>query len=55
MEGNGTLIETTRVSNSRSLRMSLPKRIAEKLLVGPDDIIGFYSNDNGEIIIRKLR
>ncbi len=54
MEGNGTLLETTRVSRSRSLRMSLPKRIAQKLLVGPDDIVGFYSDENGNIIIRKL-
>lgn len=54
MEENLTLIETTRVSNSKSLRISLPKRISQKLLVDPDDIIGFYLNDDGDIIIKKL-
>lgn len=34
--------------------MALPKRIAEKLNVGPDDIVGFYSDDGGNIIIRKM-
>lgn len=49
-----TLVETTRVSRSRSLRMSLPKRVAERLSIGPDDIVGFYSDVNGDIRIRKL-
>lgn len=54
MENNGTLLETTRVSRSRSFRISLPKRVAERMKVTQDDIIGFYSNENGEIVIRKL-
>lgn len=54
MTEDTVLVETTRVSKSRSLRMSLPRRIAEKLAIGPDDIIGFYTNISGEIVIRKL-
>ncbi len=54
MENDGILLETTRVSRSRSFRISLPRRVAEKMDVGPDDIIGFYSNNNGDIVIRKL-
>lgn len=54
MENNGTLLETTRVSRSRSFRISLPKRVAEKMDVSQDDIIGFYSSNNGDIVIRKL-
>lgn len=50
-----TLLETARLSKSKSLRMSLPKRIASKMDVGPEDIIGFYSNSDGEIIIKKLK
>lgn len=50
-----TLLETTRLSKSKSLRMSLPKRIASKLEVGPEDIIGFYVNEDGTVIIKKLR
>lgn len=49
-----TLVETTRVSNSKSLRMSLPKRIAERLNIGPDDIVGFYSDESGDVVIKKL-
>jgi len=54
MENASTLLETTRVSRSRSFRISLPKRVADRMDVGPDDIIGFYSNESGEIVIRKL-
>lgn len=54
MEENNTLLETTRVSRSKSFRISLPRRVADRMEVGPDDIIGFYSNSSGEIIIRKL-
>lgn len=49
-----TLLETTRVSNSRSLRISLPRRVAEKISVEVGDIIGFYETIDGEIKIRKL-
>ncbi len=49
-----TLIDTTRVSRSSSLRMSLPKRVADKLEIGPDDIIGFYLDGDGSVLIRRL-
>lgn len=54
MNAETTLVETTRVSKSKSLRMSLPKRIAERLGVGPEDIVGFYSTEDGMVCIRKL-
>lgn len=55
MEKVEELIDTTRVSRSRSFRISLPKRVAERLNAAQDDIIGFYSNDSGEIVLKKLR
>ncbi len=48
------LLDTTRVSNSRSLRISVPKRVAERIKVTSNDIIGFYWNSDGEVIIKKL-
>lgn len=55
METVEELIDTTRVSRSKSFRISLPKRVAERMEANQDDIIGFYSNGNGEVVIRKLR
>ncbi len=55
MEQKLDLIDTTRISNSKSLRMSMPRRIAEQLGAGPKDIIGFYLTDEGDVIIKKLR
>lgn len=55
MEQRLDLIDTARVSNSKSLRMSMPRRIAEKLGAGAKDIIGFYVTANGDIVIRKLQ
>jgi len=54
MTENATLVETTRVSNSSSLRMSLPRRIADRIEAGEGDIIGFYQSESGDILIRKL-
>jgi bifunctional DNA-binding transcriptional regulator/antitoxin component of YhaV-PrlF toxin-antitoxin module len=40
-------------SNGTSLRVTLPKEVAELLKVGEKDHIGFYEI-NGEIVIRKI-
>ena len=48
------LIAVTRTSSrGSSLRMTLPKEIAEKLNVSESEHIGFYEV-NGEIVIRKI-
>ena len=48
------LIAVTRTSSKgSSLRISLPKEIAEKLNVSESEHIGFYEID-GEVVIRKI-
>jgi antitoxin component of MazEF toxin-antitoxin module len=48
------LIAVTRTSSKgSSLRMTLPKEIAEMLNVSESEHIGFYEV-NGEIVIRKI-
>lgn len=48
------LIAVTRTSKrGSSLRITLPKDIAEKLNVSESEHIGFYEA-NGEIVVRKI-
>lgn len=48
------LIAVTRTSSKgSSLRITLPKEIAEKLNVSESEHIGFYEID-GEVVIRKI-
>ena len=48
------LIAVTRTSSKgSSLRMTLPKEIAEKLNISESEHIGFYEA-NGEIVLRKI-
>ena len=48
------LIAVTRTSTrGSSLRITLPKDIAEKLNVSESEHIGFYEV-NGEIVVRKI-
>ena len=48
------LIAVTRTSSKgSSLRMTLPKEIAEKLNVSVSEHIGFYEV-KGEIVVRKI-
>lgn len=48
------LIAVTKTSKrGSSLRMTLPKEIAEKLNVSESEHIGFYEV-NGEIVVRKI-
>lgn len=49
------LIDTARVSKSGSMRISVPARVSSLIEVGPGDIIGFYADEDGEIIIRRLK
>ena len=47
------LIEITRASKrGSSFRITLPKKIAEKLLVGEGQFLGFYL-ENGKVVIDK--
>ena len=55
MENEQVLLDTTRISKSKSLRMSLPKRVAARLHVGQEDILGFYVNGSDEIVIKKMK
>ncbi|MCL4480908.1 MAG: AbrB/MazE/SpoVT family DNA-binding domain-containing protein [Candidatus Thermoplasmatota archaeon] len=48
------LIAVTRTSSKgSSLRMTLPKEVAEKLNVSESEHIGFYEV-KGEIVVRKI-
>ena len=48
------LIAVTRASSrGSSLRITLPKEIAEMLNVGEKDHIGFYES-NGEVMVRRI-
>ena len=50
----GKLIAVTKTSKrGSSLRMTLPREIAEKLNVSESEHIGFYEV-NGEIVVRKI-
>lgn len=49
------LIAVTKASlRGSSLRITLPKEIAEILKVGEKDHVGFYEN-NGEVIVRRIK
>ena len=49
------LIAVTKASlRGSSLRITLPKEIAEILNVGEKDHIGFYES-NGEVIVRRIK
>lgn len=48
------LIAVTRTSSKgSSLRITLPKEVAEKLNVSESEHIGFYE-EKGEIVVRKI-
>lgn len=48
------LVDVTHVSKrGSSLRMTLPKKVQEKIGVKEEDIIGFYEED-GKIVLKKL-
>ncbi len=48
------LVEVTHVSKrGSSIRITIPKKVQEKLGVKDEDIVGFYE-ENGHIILRKI-
>lgn len=48
------LLDVTHASRrGTSLRISLPKKVSDRLGIKPEDIIGFYT-DGEKIIIRKV-
>lgn len=55
MMADRSLIDVSHISRSgSSLRITLPKRVAEICGFGPSDIVAFI-NENDRIIIEKLR
>ena len=48
------LIEVSHVSRrGSSLRITIPKKVQEKLGVKEEDILGFYEED-GKVVLRKM-
>ncbi len=48
------LLDVSHVSKrGTSLRITLPRKVQEKLGIGESDIVGFYLDD-GKVIVRKL-
>ena len=55
MSGNCKLLEIVKISKrGTSLRITLPKKVAEKLSIGSEGFLGFYSV-NGEIVVRRIK
>lgn len=49
------LIDVSHVSKrGSSLRITLPKKVVEKLKVEPENIVAYYDEDD-RIVIKKLR
>lgn len=54
MNATKELIDITRTSKrGTSLRITLPKRIAEKLLIGEGEFLGFYIEGN-RVVVEKI-
>jgi bifunctional DNA-binding transcriptional regulator/antitoxin component of YhaV-PrlF toxin-antitoxin module len=50
-----TLVDISHVSKrGSSLRITIPRKVSEKLGINPEDILGFYYDGN-EMIIEKVR
>ena len=53
--GDGVLLDVSHASKrGTSIRISIPRKVVEKLGIGPEDIIGFYLIE-GRVLIEKLR
>ncbi|MEM0158987.1 MAG: hypothetical protein QXV22_02095 [Thermoplasmataceae archaeon] len=51
-----TLLDVSHVSRKGpSLRLTIPKKVADVLRVDHQGILGFYLDDNGEIVIQKMK
>lgn len=54
-EQKRTLIDVSHVSRrGSSLRITLPKKVSEKLGIEPEDILGYYS-DGDVIVLEKMK
>lgn len=54
-EQNRTLIDVSHVSKrGSSLRITLPKKVAEKLGIDPEDILGYYF-DGTRVVLEKMK
>ena len=54
-ENKRTLIDVSHVSKrGSSLRITLPKKVSEKLGIEPEDILGYYY-DGDVIVLEKLK
>lgn len=52
---DGELLDITHASKrGTSIRISLPRKISERLGIGPEDIVGFYA-ENDRIYLSKLK
>ncbi len=50
------LIDVSHVSKrGSSLRITLPKKVQEELSVEAENIIGFYLDDRGKIILKVIK
>ena len=48
------LVDVSHVSKrGSSLRMTLPKKVQEKMGVKEEDILGYYE-ENGKIVLKKM-
>lgn len=48
------LVDITHVSRrGSSLRITIPKRVQEKLGIKEEDILGFYE-ENGKIVLKRV-
>ena len=55
MNDTNDLVDVTRTSKkSTSLRITLPKKIAERLSIREGEFLGFYEK-NGVIYLKKIR
>lgn len=52
-----TILDVAHVtSRGKSFRITLPKKIAESLqLDGEDDIVVFFKEDDGSVVLEKMR
>lgn len=54
-EQKRTLIDVSHVSRrGSSLRITLPRKVSEKLGIEPEDILGYYS-DGDVIVLEKMK
>lgn len=49
------LVDTTHVSKrGTSLRVSVPQKVAELLGISFDEVVGFYVDEDGRIVLKRM-